>query len=292
LKLTKPRIVPRRRIVPTLRLRSLTLALGRDHSSLHPKLNAAVFYRLTLDQRDWFKYQIEGDHQHRIPFFMCDGCGGPTAFVGEAYPGVDVTRSARLAEMVGRGTVRQPELDELRALLRDQCPPSAVLTPRAGLGPFQGTLRGCPLDLAWHEPWTVFFRTESVGALRARGVALPPVVPAALTPKPSKKRGTSGARAIDAPDVPPLYEPQVGCGVALTAESFDPPERPPCQVCGGARQRIRDRMVVDAASYDAACGDIMRVRNAVNRIVVTERFVEAARDAGLTGFVAVPLDSA
>jgi hypothetical protein len=51
-------------------------------------------------------------------------------------------------------------------------------------------------------------------------------------------------------------------------------------------------MVVDAASYDAACGDIMRVRNAVNRIVVTERFVEAARDAGLTGFVAVPLDSA
>ena len=246
-----------------------------------------MFYHLTLNDRDWYKYRIEGDHQYRIPFFVCDGCGGPITYVGEAYPGVDVTRSARLAELVARSTVRQPELDEVRGLLRDQCPPSALLTPRTGLGPFQGTLRGRPLDLAWHEPWTVFFRTEAMGALRARGVALPPVYPASLTPKPGKP----GKRPTTVGEVPPLYEPQVGCGIALTAESFEPPARPPCTVCGRVRAGIRDRMIVDEASYDPACGDLMRVRNAVNRLVVTDRFVAAARDAELTGFVAVPLES-
>lgn len=240
-----------------------------------------MFYRLTLDQRDWYKYRIEGRHRHAIPFFMCDGCGGPSTYTGESYPGVDVTRSTRLTDLLARGTVRQPELDEIRALVRDQCPASARLTPGTGLGPFQGTLGGRPLDVCWHEPWTVFFRTETVGALRTRGVALPPVYPAALTPKPGKRR----TEAV------PLYEPQVGLGVALTADSFDAPERPPCEVCGRSRERIREAMIVDAASYDPACGDIMRVRNAVNRLVVTDRFVEAAQVAGLTGFVAVPLES-
>lgn len=241
-----------------------------------------MFYHLTLDQHDWYTYQIEEDRrQHAVPWFLCDGCGGPSTSTGESYPGVNVTRSDRLAELVGRGTVRQPELDEIRRLLADQIPPSARLMPGTRLGQFRGTVRGRPLDISWHEPWTVFFRTETVGALRARGVALPPVHQAALTPKPGKRKT----------DAAPLYEPQVGLGVALTEDSFDPPARPRCEVCGRARQRIRDAMVVDAASYDPACGDLMRVSNAVNRYVVTERFVGAARAAGLTGFVAHPLES-
>jgi uncharacterized double-CXXCG motif protein len=244
-----------------------------------------MFYYLTLDERDWYKYRIAGGYEHWIPFFMCQGCGGPRGYVGEAYPGVDVALSPRLAELVGRAAVGQHELDEIHALLRDQCPPSARLTPRTGLGPFRGTLSGRPMNLSWHEPWTVFFQTEAVGALQARGIALPAVYQALLT---SKK----GNRTTGAVDVPPLYEPQMGLGVSLTADSFDPPSRLPCEVCGWARQRIREHMIVDAASYDPACGDLMRARNAVNRLIVTSRFVEAAQDAGLTGFVAVPLQSA
>lgn len=240
-----------------------------------------MFYHLDVDEHDWYTYQIEGDHQYTVPWFLCDGCGGPSTSTGEAYPGVDVTRSARLADLVARGTVRQHELDEIRALLADQVPPSARVTPGTRLGPFRGTVAGRPLDLSWHEPWTVFFRTEAVGALRARGVALPPVHQAALTPKPGKRKT----------DPAPLYEPQVGLGVALTGDSFDAPVRPPCEVCGGARRRIRDAVVVDTASYDPACGDLMRVRNAVTRYVATARFVDAAREAGLTGFVAHPLES-
>lgn len=240
-----------------------------------------MFYHLGVNERDWYTYRVEGGHEHAVPWFLCDGCGGPSTHVGEAYPGVDVTRSPRLAELVGRSTVRQPELDEIRSLLADQVPPGARITPGTRLGPFCGTVAGRPLDVSWHEPWTMFFRMEAVGALRARGVLLPPVHQARLAPKPGKRRT----------DAAPLYEPQVGLGVALTADSFDVPVRPPCDVCGAARRRIRAAMVVDAASYDPACGDLMRVRNAVTRYVATARFVDAARDAGLTGIVARPLES-
>jgi uncharacterized double-CXXCG motif protein len=247
----------------------------------HRESDAPVFYRLNFDRRDWYKYRIDGGHQYAIPPFMCDGCGGPTTYTGESYPGVDASRSARLSDLLARRAVCQPELDEIRALVRDQCPASARLTPGTGLGPFQGSLGGRPLDVCWHEPWTVFFRMEAVDALRTRGVVLPPMYPASLTPKPGKRKS----------EAVPLYQPQVGFGITLTADSFDPPVRPPCVVCGRSREAIREAMIVDAASYDPVCGDLMRARNAANRIIVTARFVAAAQAASLTGFVAAPIGS-
>lgn len=240
-----------------------------------------MFYELSFDQRDWYRYNIEGSRKFAVPPLLCEGCGGPQKYIGESYSGVEITRTERLVELLAKRAIRMAELEEIRAQLRQDCPSTARLTPGTRLGTFTGTVSGRPLDVCWHQPWSMFFREDTVERLLELGVSLPTMYSTSLLAKAGKQRT----------DVRAILHPEVGLGVAFSEDSFDRHGYSRCGVCGAQGGELRDK-IVDESSYDSSCGDLMRVRNSLTRYVVTERFAHAVVELRLTGVRCVELRTA
>lgn len=148
------------------------------------------------------------------------------------------------------------------------------MNPGADLGPFRGSVRGRTYDLVWQERWTVFLEVSAAERLVGRGVDLGRLVP---------------VLAIAEATTPQFLEPEVIPSVRLAKDSMMDPTAEPCPQCQRVPTGFKSPLVLERGL--PADVDIARARNDPALIFVSERFVEAARELRLLGFVAQPVST-
>jgi uncharacterized double-CXXCG motif protein len=230
-----------------------------------------TLYQLTLDENDWYRYQIEGSHRWSLPPLSCDTCGSTWGTVGEEYPAADLTTLADASAYERSGAVGNVRFEQLRERIRPLVPAEALLRPGTSLGPFVGTAKGTFFDFAWQESWTMLLQEDALLRLHAAGIRMP----RCGVPRLSQR----GKR-----EIPALVEPEAVPLVEVVRESLDAKERPRCQRCGykGGRFRMAGVGVDVSVPRDV---DIFRARNLPGIYLATERFAEAVRSLGLTGCI-------
>ena len=234
------------------------------------------FFELTLNSNDWRRYQIEGSHEWSLPALICETCGSRWVAIGEAYPAVVRANVEECFREGSEKAVGNEELDRWRACVRPHVPAAAPLHPGAAFGQFRGRLNGRPLDFAWNESWTMFCHEEVVLRLHELGVRLPPC-------------GTPQLLGKGKTDVPALLEPQAVPVLDFAREGLERPDRERCRRCGRESSGFR-RFLVPADAYQETEWDIFRARNCPTVYVVTERFVDAVAQLGLSGCVTRELE--
>ena len=228
-------------------------------------------FELTVDPAAWNRYQIEGEHPVSLPALSCDVCGSTWKSTGESYPTVELSNDDR-DFLRSKRVLSIETFEEWRNRLRPLVPPGAPLYPGASFGSFRGTAKGRLLDLSWHESWTMFVHLDAWVALKARNVQMPRAgVP--------QLRSTVGKAGSD------LYEPEAVPVMLLSREGLADPQRSACSRCGRQAGGFEKFLVDDNATVPIDA-DLFRAQNNPAVYLATARFVEAAQELELTGFVA------
>lgn len=228
-------------------------------------------FELTVDSADWRRYQIEGEHAWSVPPLVCHTCGSRWKTTGEAYPTVDIGKIASLYPVAEQRPLRNEAFEHLRDQLRALAPQGAPVKPGAAFGPFIGTGRGKPYDIAWHESWTMFMQPHVIDQLIDRGVKMPRCGIPSLTTK-----GKSHT------DFPALLEPEAVPLVDFALTSLREPRQPPCPQCGRQPGSFAS-FIVDGSSGVPNDVDLFRARNNAAVYIATERLVDSIQALELTG---------
>lgn len=238
------------------------------------------YFNIREDRSSGYTGEVSARHKWGLPGILnCPGCKASWGTGSNAYPSVDLTPVAGLADFEEPRAEPIEEYERLCELVRPLLPSGAVLVPGTDLGPLVGRAQGRFGPLVSPYPWWLLVQREALEKLQAEGLR-------GLKGCPTRLR----FRQRDAPELLELEVLPVG---RAHPDCLPPNRKPPCPRCGRqglTRPKDKD-MLLDLSTVDSGL-DLFRLEDFSTAIVCTERFVEACNRLGLDGVTFLPLSSA
>ncbi len=230
------------------------------------------YFAIDEDRAAGYTGFVDAAHKWGLPGLSnCPGCKA-TWSSKLAYPSLELTPVAALADFEKARAEPLEEYERLRELVRPLLPPGAVLKPGTSFGPAIGKAQGR----------FGAFTLSCLGDLRVRGEALEKLQAEGV-------RGLKGCRMqvrFRQRNAPELLELEQFPVSRLHPDCLPPGHEPPCHRCGLPRVDKPKELVLDARTLPA---DLDLFRSTDYSIeLCTERFVEACRRHGLDGLVVLP----
>ncbi len=237
------------------------------------------YFVVEEDRAAGYTGYVDAAHKWKLPgIFNCPGCKTTWGAGSKAYPSVDLTPVASLADFEEARAEPIEEYERLRELIRLLLPPGAVLEPGTYFGPLVGNARGRFGPLVSPVPWWLLVQREALEKLQAEGV-----------------RGLKGCRTElrfrqrNAPELLDLEILPIG---RAHPDCLPPTRKPPCSRCGRhGLTRPDDRLLLLDASTIPGHLDLFRLEDFSTAIVCTEHFVDASKRLGLDGVAFHPVAS-
>ncbi|REG15461.1 putative double-CXXCG motif protein [Archangium gephyra] len=218
---------------------------------------------------------ITGTHKWRIPGVdTCAACGVTWGNNSRAYPSVDLSPVASLADFVEPRAEPIEEYERLCELVRPFLPPGALLEPGTNLGPIVGTALGRFGQLVTSYPQWLLVQREALEKLQAEGLQGLKAIPAQLR-----------FRQRNAPELLELELLPVG---RAYPDCLPTEREPSCPRCGRFGLSLPKDLLLDAATLPNQL-DVFRLEDLSTVIVCTERFAKACKRLKLDGVVFDPV---
>ena len=232
------------------------------------------YFAIEEDRAAGYTGFVDAAHKWKLPGVLnCPGCKDIWAG-GFAYPSVDLTPVAALADFEKARAEPIEEYERLRELVRPLLPPGTLLEPGTTFGPFVGTAKGRFGSFTMSWLGDVMVRREALEKLHAEGL-----------------RGFKGCRMevrFRQRNAPELLELELVPVGSLHPDCLPPGHRPPCPRCGQPGVSKPKDLLLDAATLPAHL-DLFRLLDMSTLVICTERFAEACQRLGLDGIVFLPL---
>jgi len=233
------------------------------------------YFIVEEDRAPSYTWNIRASHKWRLPGIRkCPGCQVTWGTDTRAYPSVDLTSVASLADFEEARAEPAEEYDRLCALVRPLLPSGALLSPGSAFGPLVGNAQGRFGPLVAFFPWLLLVQREAVEKLQAEGL-----------------QGLKGCRTelrFRQRNSPELLELELLPVGRLHPDCLPPDRKPPCARCGRRGLTRPNDMLLDSATLPSHL-DLFRLEDFSTVIVCTERFVEACRRLSLDGVTFQPL---
>lgn len=216
---------------------------------------------------------IDGSYTWKLPGIICPTCKAIWGAGGYAYPSVDLTSIESLGDFRKARAEPLEEYERLRELVRPLLPPGGVVNIGGDFGPFVGRGQGTFGAFVAPFPWILMARREAFDKLQAEGL-----------------RGLKGCRTeirFRQRNSPELIEFEI-LPVARLHPDCLPARPPPCPRCGRDPVTFPKDCVLDASTAPEHL-DLFRLLDFTNRLVCSERFVDACQRLGLDGLTFEPL---
>ncbi|WPB76722.1 double-CXXCG motif protein [Archangium violaceum] len=233
------------------------------------------YFTIKEDRSPVYTGVITGSHKWGLPGVdTCPSCGATWGDNSRAYPSVDLSPVASLADFVEPRAEPIEEYERLCELVRPFLPPGALLEPGTNLGPIVGTAVGRFGQLVTSYPWWLLAQRESFEKLQAESLQGLKAIPAQLR-----------FRQRNAPEFLELELLPVG---RAHADCIPPDRAPPCPRCGHVAISLPQDLLLDAATLPSHL-DVFRLEDFSTVIVCTERFAKACKRLKLDGAVFKPV---
>ena len=233
------------------------------------------YFRVKEDNSSNYTGHIEGTHKWGLPGVRnCPACKATWGSDIRAYPSVDLTPVAALANFEDPRSESIEEYERRCELVRPLLPPGALLQPGSALGPLVGRAQGRFGALMAPSSWSLLMQRETLEKLQAEGL-----------------RGLKGCHAqlrFRQRNSPELLELELLPVGRLHPDCLPPDRKPPCARCGRRGLTRPNDMLLDSATLPSHL-DLFRLEDFSTVIVCTERFVEACRRLSLDGVTFQPL---
>jgi len=233
------------------------------------------YFTVEEDRSPLYTGVITGSHKWGLPGVdTCPACGATWGDNSRAYPSVDLTSVASLAEFADPWAVPIEEYERMCELVRPFLPPGALLEPGTNLGPTLGTAVGRFGQLMTSYPSWLLVQRESLEKLQAEGLQ-------GLKGCPTQLR----FRQRNSPEFFELELLPVG---RAHADCLPSDREPPCPRCGRVELSLPADLLLDASTLPPHL-DVFRLEDFSNVLVCTERFAKACKRLKLDGVVFKPV---
>jgi uncharacterized double-CXXCG motif protein len=233
------------------------------------------YFAVEDDRTSGYTGHVDAAHKWQLPgILLCPTCKATWSDNSKAYPSVDLTPVATLADFEKARAEPVEEYERLRELVRPLLPPGAVVEPGSAFGPLVGRAQGRFGPLVSPYPWWLLVQREALENLLAEGL-----------------KGLKGCRTqlrFRQRAAPELLELELLPVGRAHPECMPPDRAPPCPRCGRDGASLPDNLLLDAATLPSDL-DVFRLEDFPTVIVCTERFVEACRRLELDGVAFLPL---
>lgn len=236
------------------------------------------YFNIREDRSSGYTGEVFASHKWRLPGIRrCPGCNSTWGDDSIAYPSVDLTAVATLADFEEARAEPFEEYERLCELVRPLLPPRAVLEPGVALGPLVGRAQGRFGPLVCPFPWRLLIQREAFEKLQSEELR-------GLKGGPTQLR----FRQRNAPE---LLEPELLPVGQLHPDCLPPDREPPCPRCGRNGLTLPENMLLDTSTVSSDL-DLFRLRDFSTVIVCTGRFHDACQRLGLDGVKFLPLPTA
>ncbi|HZH18288.1 MAG TPA: double-CXXCG motif protein [Archangium sp.] len=228
------------------------------------------YFRVDEDRAEGYTGYVDGAHRWKLPGIICPACKAIWSSGSKAYPSVELTPVASLADFETARPEPVDEYERLCELVRPLLPPGAVLEPGAGFGPIEGKAQGRFGQLVSPYPWLLLIQREALEKLQAEGL-----------------RGLKGCRTelrFRQRASPDLLELEVLPAGKVHPNCLPSNRKRPCARCGHHRIPLPSEPLLDASTLPSHL-DLFRLEDYSSVIVCTERFVDTCKRLGLDGVV-------
>ena len=233
------------------------------------------YFIVEEDKSSGYTGFVNAGHKWGLPGVdTCPACKATWAATSKAYPSVDLTPLAALADFAEARAEPLEEYERLRELVRPLLPPGAVVQPGSSFGPLVGNAQGRFGQFVSNYSDVLLVRREALEKLQAEGL-----------------RGLKGCRMevrFRQRHSPELLELELLPVGRLHPKCLPPARAPPCTRCGRDGFSLPKQPVLDAATLPPEL-DLFRLLDMSTLVICTERFAEACQRLGLDGIVFVPL---
>lgn len=234
------------------------------------------YFKIEPDVSRRFTGQIDGSYKWGLPGVICPVCRATWGGGSIAYPSVDLTPIAALADFENPRAEPIEEYERLRTLVQPLLPPGALLEPGTPLGPFHGQYRGRFGQFVAPDPWWLLARREALDALQAHNLS-----------------GLKGCRALlqtRQTGLPELLELEILPHGRLHPNCLPAKRAPPCPRCERMGLSLPDELLLDSETLPEHL-DLFRLEDFSSVMVCTERFFTCYQQLGLDGIVFQPLSA-
>jgi uncharacterized double-CXXCG motif protein len=232
------------------------------------------YFRVKEDKLSGYTGDVDGSHRWGLPGIICPVCKSTWGDDSNAYPSVDLTPVAALADFETARPEPAEEYERLCGLVRPLLPPGAMLEPGAAFGPLRGRGQGRFGSLVSPVPWWLLARREALEKLQGEGL-----------------RGLKGCRMevrFRQREAPELLELEILPAGRAHPDCLPPDRKPPCARCGRLGLSLPRNLLLDAATLPSHL-DLFRLEDFSTVIVCSERFHDACHRLRLTGISFQPL---
>lgn len=212
-------------------------------------------------------HRIHASRQWGMPGVTCTVCGQTWGNVGLEYPSVNLTDFPYKDRFVDRWPVSTAIYQELEKLIKKAFPNIEILEPGTGFGQLVGTVEDRLEGFVWNMPWSITLTNDALQKLQASRLLLPTVVNVDL--------------GDDATSVLEFALPLQG---HLANGVYDGTQTAQCVGCGRDSVTLPEKILVDSRTVEGNF-DIFRLRNFSTLVLVTERFVDEVKRAGIKGAI-------
>jgi uncharacterized double-CXXCG motif protein len=233
------------------------------------------YFIIEEDKSAGYTGYVTGRHKWGLPGILhCPACMATWSGLGKAYPSVDLSPVATLANFEKARAESVEEYERLCELVRPLLPPGALLEPGAEFGQLAGKAQGRFGSLVAPAPWWLLAQREALERLQAEGL-----------------QGLKGCRPLlrfrqrAAPELLELEILPVG---RLHPDCLPPNRKPPCPRCRREGLSLPKARLLDATTVPSHL-DLFRLEDFSTVIVCTRRFVDTCQRLGLDGITFIPL---
>ncbi|MFE8595849.1 SitI6 family double-CXXCG motif immunity protein [Archangium violaceum] len=238
------------------------------------KHSLASYFRIDEDRNEGHTGHVDGSHRWKLPGIICPACKAIWSSGSKAYPSVDLTPVASLADFEQARPEPVDEYERLCELVRPLLPQGAMLEPGARFGPIMGKAQGRFGQLVSPVPWILLIQRDALEKLQTEGL-----------------RGLKGCRTdlrFRQRASPELLELEILPVGRVHLDSLPPNHEPPCPRCGRHGIPRPRELLLDASTLPSHL-DLFRLEDYSSVIVCTQRFVDTCERLGLDGVVFHPL---
>jgi uncharacterized double-CXXCG motif protein len=238
------------------------------------------YFVIEEDRSSGYTGEVSASRRWALPGLRrCPSCMATWSSGAKAYPSVDLTSVAALANFEEPRAEPIEEYERMCELVRPLLPPGAVLAPGVSFGPLVGRAQGRFGPLVSLHPWLLLAQREALEKLQAEGLR-------GLKGCPTQLR----FRQRNAPELLELEVLPVG---RAHPDCLPPNRKPPCPRCGrqGLTRPDDEDMLLDASTLPGHL-DLFRLEDFSTAIICTERFFDACQRLGLDGVIFLPLPTA
>jgi uncharacterized double-CXXCG motif protein len=233
------------------------------------------YFRVKEDRAAGYTGDVDAAHKWKLPgIICCPACKVTWGTNTKAYPAVDLTPVAALADFEKARAEPPEEYEKPRELIRPLLPAGAVVEPGSAFGPLIGRAQGRFGPLVSPYPWWLLVQREALEKLQAEGLW-----------------GLKGCRTqlrFRQRNSPELLELELLPVGRAHADCLPADRRPRCSRCGRFGLTLPNNLILDAATLPSDL-DVFRLEDFATVIVCTERFVEACQRLELDGVAFHPL---